>query len=80
MTLTGAGLAQGAADEAGVLEAGAVLAREPQADGQRVAVGEHAADRAEVRVTPAEVDNVDAVLHDRDCLETGPQATVPPPR
>jgi hypothetical protein len=40
-----------------------------------VAVGEHAADRAEVAVTPAEVDNVDAVLHDRDCLETGPQLT-----
>ena len=50
---------------------GPVLAREPQVDGQRVAVGEQAVHRRRVGVAPAGGERVDAGLHELHRVEAG---------
>src|SRR5271165_193180 len=68
------GLAEGAFNEVGVPDALPVLAREPQVDRQRVAVGEQTAHRRRVGLAPTCGERIDAVLGDGHRLEPGRDA------
>ena len=61
---------EGAFDEVGVPDAVAVLARESQVDGQRLAVSEQGSHRRRVRVAPALGERVDVLLGELRRVET----------
>lgn len=61
-------------NEVGVPDALPVLAREPQVDRQRVAVGEQTAHRRRVGLAPTFGERIDAVLGDGHRLEPGRDA------